>query len=155
MPQARGDMSVILKSEGDSWIGLLARANGSVTASFGQGALPDIDVDRLFSRLLGAAPFALQDVSGGASPIGGMDMKSVLANGIRDAGARRDPGSASQGDAEGHRQPCADGALALQASAAPVQAVASATEAPATLFQIDGLWPDATVTPVPSAAAAE
>lgn len=81
IPQAQGNMSVILKSEGEDWQGLLARANGSVSANFGPGTLQGIDLGGLVSKAATGVPFPLEEVSAGASPIAAMDMKAVMTNG--------------------------------------------------------------------------
>lgn len=150
IPQAHGAMSVILKSEGDSWGGLLARANGSVSANFGQGALPEINLDGLVSRARESAPFPLQEVASGVSPISGMDLKSVVAKGTATL-ERVEIRSQQQKVTLKGTAGIADGVLALLATAEPAQATSGA-ETPAVLFQIDGPWQAATVTPIQAAA---
>src|SRR5262249_46412016 len=81
-PAGRGTVSVILKGDGSSWDALLAHANGSFSANFGQRALSGVDIDGLLARAEGAEPFALSEAATEASPIDALELKANIANGV-------------------------------------------------------------------------
>jgi AsmA protein len=149
MPQANGTLSVILKSDGDSWSGLLAEADGSLAASFGQGVLPAIAVADLVARSGSGTPFPLSDLSGGAMTMEGMDFKSAVSDGI-----------ATIEKAEIRSPPyrlVLDGAADLASRSLDITGIAQAqmagqpAEPPAaTDFRITGPWSAAIVTPGPA-----
>ncbi|MEP9385947.1 AsmA-like C-terminal region-containing protein [Mesorhizobium sp. KR9-304] len=81
-PIGRGTVSVILKGDGSSWNSLLSHANGSFSASFGQGALSGIDLEALVARSKTGTPFTLDAVAGDASPIDALDLTAHFADGV-------------------------------------------------------------------------
>lgn len=148
MPQGRGTVSVILKGAGENWNSLLARANGSFSASFGQGALSGMDMDGLLARAKGGLPFPLDEVTKQASPIDALEVKAVVTNGsarIEKAEIR----------APQHRialvgtAPLAGGSLNLSARAEPPQQAAAGSAEPVrpTTFLVSGPWSAPMVTP--------
>ena len=81
-PIGRGTVSVILKGDGSSWNSLLSDANGSFSASFGQGALSGHRHRRAACPLEGRAAFALDEVVKDASPIDALELKANIADGV-------------------------------------------------------------------------
>ena len=81
VPVGRGTVSVILKGHGSTWDALLENANGSISASFGQGALSGFDVDGLLDAAQEGGFFALDEVSGGL-PIDALDFKASVSDGV-------------------------------------------------------------------------
>jgi AsmA protein len=147
MPSGRGTVSVILKGKGENWKAVLARANGSFTASFGQGALSGVDMDALIERARGGAPFALDAIASESFPISGLEIKALIADGIAKI-------EKAEVKTPGHSVTLAGTAmlasseLALSGKAAPPpQANAEPVDPLATTFLIDGPWGAPTVTP--------
>lgn len=147
VPRAPASLSLILKGDGASWTTLMAGADGSLTANFGQGTIPGIDLDELVNRARAGAAFPLAEVSA-ASPITSMDIKATIAGGRAkiDRSEIRSPlnrvtVSGSVG--------LTNGMLALRCTAEPpAQAAAGSTATPAaTTFLIDGIWNAAIVNP--------
>ncbi|MEQ1942453.1 AsmA-like C-terminal region-containing protein [Mesorhizobium sp. VNQ89] len=148
LPKAGGTLSLILKGVGDSWDELMARANGSFSASFGPGTLPGMDIDALLADAKGDAPFTLTAVAGTGSKIDAMEIKAVATDGVAriDKVEIRSPlhrvtmsGTVSL-----------DGSsVALTGSIAPPQQAnaSQADAAPAATFLINGSSSDALVTP--------
>ena len=146
-PIGRGTVSVILKGDGSSWDSLLSSANGSFSASFGQGALSGIDIEALLARSKDAAAFTLDEVVKDASPIDALELKANIAGGVAtiEKAEVRSPqhrimlaGSAPLG---------ADG-LNLSGKAEPPQAAAGAADPAApTTFLVTGPWSAPVVTP--------
>ncbi|MEW9837227.1 AsmA family protein [Mesorhizobium marinum] len=146
-PSGRGTVSLILKGAGENWKALLDRADGSLTASFGRGALPGIDLDALVSQAKSGAPFALGDVETGNSPIDGLEIKALVSRGVAtiDKAEIRSPlhRIALSGAAT-----LAGGDLKLTGRAEPPQANADAADpTAATMFLIEGPSNAAMVTP--------
>lgn len=81
-PQGRANISVSLKGSGDDWDEALSGAEGSVTASMGQGALAGFDLRRFRTLWAEGAFFPLSDVAGGTLPLRGVDFKARIAGGV-------------------------------------------------------------------------
>lgn len=147
-PIGRGTVSLILKGEGESWNTLLAGASGSFSASFGQGALSGIDLEGFVARAKGEAPFDLDAVEKGASPIESLELKANIAAGtarIERAELRAPLGQITlTGTA-----PLAGGSLNLSGKVGPrQQATAGGTEIDSpTTFLVNGPWSAPIVTP--------
>jgi AsmA protein len=82
VPVGQGMISVILKGPGTSWKSILENADGSITASFGQGALAGLDLAGLLARVKEGGFFALDEVSKGNLPISGIELKANVADGV-------------------------------------------------------------------------
>ena len=147
-PIGRGTVSVILKGDGSSWNSLLSDANGSFSASFGQGALSGIDIEGLLARSKDDAAFTLDEVVKDASPIDALELKANIAGGVAtiEKAEVRSPqhrivltGSA----------PLGAGGLALSGKADPPQQAAAGAADPAapTTFLVSGPWSAPVITP--------
>lgn len=146
-PAGRGTVSVILKGDGSSWDALLAHANGSFSANFGQGGLSGVDIDALLARAKGGAPFALAEAAGEASPIDALELKANIADGIATI-ERAEVRSPLHRIALAGGTQLASGELDLSGIAEPPQqAAAQAEPAAATSFRIGGPWNAPVVTP--------
>jgi AsmA protein len=143
-PAGRGTVSVILKGDGSSWDALLANANGSFSASFGQGGLSGIDLDGLLARAKGGMPFALDEAAAEASPIDALELKANIANGIATI-ERAEVRSPLHRIAFAGAAPLASGELDLSGIAEPPQQAAEGVAA--TTFRIGGPWNALVVTP--------
>ncbi len=82
VPVGQGTISIILKGPGASWESILENANGSISASFGQGALAGLDLAGLLARVKEGGFFALDEVSKGTLPIKGAELKASVADGV-------------------------------------------------------------------------
>ncbi len=147
-PIGRGTVSVILKGDGGNWDSLLSNASGSVSASFGQGALSGIDLDGLLARSKGAVPFTLDEVVKDASPIEALDLKANIANGVAtvEKAELRSPG---QRIVLAGSAPLGRDGLDLSARVEPRQQPAATAADPAapTTFLVSGPWSAPVVTP--------
>jgi AsmA protein len=147
-PAGRGTVSVILKGDGSSWGALLANANGSFSASFGQGGLSGVDLDGLLARAKVGMPFALDEAAAEASPIDALEIKANVANGIATI-ERAEVRSPLHRIALAGGTQLASGELNLSGIAEPPQQAAAqaAERAAATTFRIGGPWNALVVTP--------
>jgi len=82
IPTGRGTVSIILKGPGTSWNELLQQGDGSVTASFGQGKLADLDLNALLERMKQGGFFALAEVSNGSLPVNSVELKASVSKGV-------------------------------------------------------------------------
>lgn len=82
LPQGRANISVMLKGTGDDWDSAMARAEGSVTASLGQGALAGFDLARFRTLWSDGGFFPLSEVAGNALPLRGFDFKAKISGGV-------------------------------------------------------------------------
>lgn len=82
VPTGRGTVSVILKGPGKSWEELLKTGDGSITASFGQGTIPNFDIAAFLDRLKKGDFFPLGDVTKGTLPVTSVELKATIAKGI-------------------------------------------------------------------------
>lgn len=146
-PAGRGTVSIILKGDGSSWDALLAHANGSFSASFGQGELSGVDIDGLLARAKDGVPFALADAAADASPIDALELKANIANGIATI-ERAELRSPLHRISFAGAAPLGPGELDLSGIAGPPQQAATEAEpSNATAFRIGGPWNAPVVTP--------
>ena len=82
VPIGRGTLSVILQGPGVSWNTLLQNANGSVAATFGVGAISELDLPAFLKRACERGFFSLDDVSGVALPVDGVGVQAMISNGV-------------------------------------------------------------------------
>jgi len=81
-PQARATVSLMLKGTGSDWNAALGRAEGSVSATLGQGALAGFDLARFRALWEEGGFFPLAEVGGGTLPLRGADFRARIVNGI-------------------------------------------------------------------------
>lgn len=82
VPIGRGTVSVILKGPGRAWDSILENAQGSISASFGEGALSDFDLSSFLKRSAEGGFFALDEVARAPLPIQGLELKASIARGV-------------------------------------------------------------------------
>lgn len=82
LPQGRATISVTLRGAGSDWNAALGHAEGSVTASLGQGALGGFDLARFRTLWEDGGFFPLSEVAGGTLPLRGFDFKARIVDGI-------------------------------------------------------------------------
>ena len=147
-PIGRGTVSVILKGDGSSWNSLLSDANGSFSASFGQGALSGIDIDGLLARSKDGASFALDEVAKDASPIDALELKANIAGGVATIEKAEVRSPLHRITLTG-AAPLGAGGLNLSGKAEPPQQAAAGAVDPAapTTFLVSGPWSAPVVTP--------
>ena len=147
-PAARGTISVILKGRGTTWDTLMAHSDGSISASFGKGALSGFDADR-FVQLLGEGKtFPLADVSKGSFAIDAMEIKASVTDGVatlETATAR----SASRQVALSGTVPYRGGSLALSGTVGPAKPAAEGDAAAKDVlpFVVGGSWSQPYIAP--------
>lgn len=82
VPIGRGTISVILKGPGRAWDSILENAQGSISASFGEGALSDFDLASFLKYKAEGGFFALADVAKAPLPIQGLELKASISRGV-------------------------------------------------------------------------
>jgi AsmA protein len=82
VPIGRGTVSVILKGPGRDWNSILENAQGSISASFGEGALSDFDLASFLKRSAEGGFFALADVAKAPLPMQGLELKASISRGV-------------------------------------------------------------------------
>lgn len=82
VPIGRGTISVILKGPGRAWDSILENAQGSISASFGEGALSDFDLASFLKRSAEGGFFALDDVAKAPLPVQGLELKASISRGV-------------------------------------------------------------------------
>lgn len=82
LPIGRGTVSVILKSPAETLEDMLGRASGSVSASFGPGAIAGLDLSEFLRRSKSGGFFPLSDMASGNLPIDGLDLEAAISNGV-------------------------------------------------------------------------
>lgn len=81
-PVAKGTVSVMLKGPGRTWDSILERADGSISANFGAGLIPGLDLDGFLKRSAAGGFFSLDEVSNGDLKIDGFELKAIISNGV-------------------------------------------------------------------------
>lgn len=81
-PQGRANISIILKGSGNDWNTAMGNAEGSVSASMGQGLLAGIDLSKFRQRWQAGDFFPLSDVGDGSLPLRNLDFKAKVVGGV-------------------------------------------------------------------------
>jgi AsmA protein len=82
MPQGRAAVSLMLRGAGSDWNTVLGHAEGTVSASLGQGALAGFDLARFRALWEAGGFFPLAEVAGGTLPLRGADLRARIVNGV-------------------------------------------------------------------------
>ena len=82
VPVGTGTVSVILKGPGRTWDSIFENADGSVSATFGPGALSKFNLPAFLKHTEQGGFFALDDVSDGTLPIDGAELKATISRGV-------------------------------------------------------------------------
>lgn len=82
IPQAKADLSVVLKGSGRNINSLLSTADGEVSATFGPGRLPGINLKTLAEEAEKGDFIPLDRSSEGSIPLEGIEIKATLKNGL-------------------------------------------------------------------------
>lgn len=147
VPTGRGTVSIILKGPGKSWNELLQKGDGSVTASFGQGAISNLDLNALVERMKQGGFFALAEVSKGSLPINSFELKASVSKGV----ARVEKAEVK---APGHTitlsgiVPYVGGGLALSGTIHPLAAEGTNPPPLDSIFFVGGSWSEPFIAPI-------
>ncbi|AMX96798.1 MULTISPECIES: AsmA family protein [Mesorhizobium] len=82
VPVGTGTVSVILKGPGRTWDSIFDNADGSVSATFGPGALSKLNLPAFLKHTEQGGFFALDDVSDATLPIDGAEIKATISKGV-------------------------------------------------------------------------
>ena len=82
VPVGTGTVSVILKGPGRTWDSIFENADGSVSATFGPGALSRLNLPAFLKHTEQGGFFALDDVADGTLPIDGAELKASISKGV-------------------------------------------------------------------------
>lgn len=138
LPQGRATLSATLKGIGRDWNTVMGNAEGSVSATLGQGVLAGLNLAKFKEKWATGGFFPLSDVSDGELPLRGVDFKATVLGGI----ARIDKGDLlldGQVASISGFIPYFGRALALSGSLAPMDADGERGD-PDTRFFIGGGW---------------
>lgn len=82
IPQSKANLSVFLKGIGGSIENLLSTANGEVSATFGPGPLPGIDLERLLEQTGQSTFIPLYTSTDGSISLDSADIRATVKNGL-------------------------------------------------------------------------
>ena len=139
VPVGRGTVSVILAGPGLSWNALLQNANGSISATFGSGAIAGLDLEAFLERSAERGFFSLDEVSGKTLPIDGVEFKATISNGV----AKIDKAEARTPNARIWLTgivPYVGRGLALSGAIEPKDAAAAGDPSQHSAFFVGGSW---------------
>lgn len=80
--QGRASLTMMLKGAGLDWNTVMGNAEGTVSASIGQGSVQGIDLVKLRQRLDGTGFFPLSEVGGGSLPFKSLDFRAKVVGGV-------------------------------------------------------------------------
>jgi AsmA protein len=149
-PQATGSASLMLKGMGGDWQTVLDSGEGQISASFGAGTVPGIDLPAFIKRTKSAGFFPLSAVSKGTLAIDHLDLKANISGGV----ATLDKAEVKSGDqiiSFAGLVPFVDRGLALSGTIYPAPKPAAAGKEDAKP-KTDGAQPEPAVDPRPTAA---
>jgi len=114
IPQGKANLSVFLKGQGSTIENLLSTANGEVSATFGPGQLPGIDLQKLIDQSGKSTFIPLYTDADGSIALDAAEIKATVKNGLAEISTAK--ASAGQYDLRLHGLvPVAGRALALSA----------------------------------------
>ncbi len=82
VPQSRASLSLTAKGSGSDWNSVLATAEGTMTATLGEGTVIGFDLPAFLTRAAEGEFFALSEVSSGSLAISGAELKATLQGGV-------------------------------------------------------------------------
>ncbi len=82
VPQARASLSLIARGAGSDWRSVLADAEGSLTATLGQGTIIGVDLAAFMTRASQGRFFPLSETAGGALPLRAASLRGTIDNGV-------------------------------------------------------------------------
>ena len=140
MPIGRGTVSVILNGQGGTWDSLLGHANGSISASFGSGALSGFDVDSFLTLIRDGSFFSLDEVSKGTLPIDALELEANISDGVATL-EKAEARSALHRIVLSGTVPYLGGGLSISGAVEPFsQPIAESGAAAGTNFFVGGSW---------------
>ncbi len=144
MPISRGTVSVSLKGRGSELDDVIRTSSGSISASFGQGAMAGVDMAKFRERARIGEFFPLASVGDGTLEFSGIDIKASVEGG----NARIEKAVLKMNDATVELRgvvPLPGAGLALAGALVPTAAAESAPPVP---FFIGGSWETPFVSPM-------
>jgi AsmA protein len=156
VPTGTGSVSIILKGPGKTWDSIFDNSDGSVSANFGQGTLTGLNLPAFLKRCQEGGFFPLNDVTDGALPIDGAELKASISNGV----ARIDKAEARSAKTRvwvSGIVPYAGGGLALSGGIAPTGAAPADAQQTASTpqdsgnqvsFFVGGTWATPFISPI-------
>lgn len=82
VPQGRANVSIMLKGNGRDWNTVMGNAEGTISATAGEGALVGLDLPKFRERLGSGGFFPLSEAAGGTLPFRGFDLKAKVVGGV-------------------------------------------------------------------------
>lgn len=149
VPIGKGTISMILKGPGRAWDQFLDKADGSISANFGVGALAGLDIDAFLKRAAQGGFFPLAEISSNSLPIESMELKATVASGVLRLD-RADVKTAQRKIVLSGIMPFAGRGLALSGVVAPQQPATGAA-APVrneAAFFVGGTWSAPFISPI-------
>lgn len=139
-PRARGSFSVFVKGHGETLQQMLETADGTVTAAFGKGTVPGLNLESFRAHNNRGTFFPLADIGDGTLAIDGIDLKATLAGGIAWIDKAEVKLPTKERITFGGLIPIAGRGIALSGSIGPAEPAAEAQDEPKETFFIGGSW---------------
>jgi AsmA protein len=149
VPRGRGGFSLLLKGPIDRWDTIANRLQGSLTASFTSGTIPDMNLQEFLTRLGSSDVFSLRSVANGTLAVDRVDLKAAVANNIAQL-EQADIVSGPHLVRLSGVVSFAGRGLALRGTVSPSKTPEDAAVQPTGGFFVGGTWMEPFITPIPS-----
>ena len=147
VPTGKATASLMLRGPGRDWDSFLETAEGSFSASLGQGSISGFDLAAFLGRFKGGGFFPLREVSSGSVPIDHAEVRATLGEGA----ARIEKAEAKIGERVLQLSgviPYVGGGLALSGAVARPEAGSSNATTEEASFFVGGSWSAPFVSPI-------
>ena len=82
LPQGRASASATLKGAGTDWNTVMGNAEGTISASIGQGSISGLDLKKFTDRLQEGGFFQLAEAGSGTVPFRSLEMRAKVGGGV-------------------------------------------------------------------------
>ena len=82
LPAAKGNVSATMKAPAGTWSEIVAAAEGTFSANFGEGVIQKLDLRAFLDRLAKGDFFALDEIANGSLAVKGVEIKAALSKGV-------------------------------------------------------------------------
>ena len=82
LPAAKGNVSATIKAPAGTWTEIVAAAEGTFSANFGEGVIQKLDLRAFLDRLAKGDFFALDEIAKGSLAVKGVEIKAALSKGV-------------------------------------------------------------------------
>lgn len=82
LPAAKGNVSATIKAPAGTWSEIVAAAEGTFSANFGEGVVQKLDLRAFLDRLAKGDFFALDEIAKGSLAVKGVEIKAGFSKGV-------------------------------------------------------------------------